>query len=191
MNYIHETAILDSGAEVGENVKIWHFTHIMPKAKIGNSVSIGQNCFVGDNVTIGNDVKIQNNVSLYDGVIIEDNVFVGPSVVFTNVYNPRSLIERKDEYRDTLVSYGATLGANCTIICGVTIGQFSFIGAGALVNKDVKPYALVVGVPGKHIGWMSQHGEQIPLPTSGSGEFICNKTGDKYKLEDGNLLKEE
>lgn len=188
---IHPSAIVDKGAKIGDGSRVWHFVHVCKDAVIGKNVSMGQGVFIGNKVTIGDDCKIQNNVSIYDNVHLEDGVFCGPSMVFTNVYNPRSLIERKDEYRDTLVSYGATLGANCTIICGVTIGQFSFIGAGALVNADVKPYALVVGVPGKHIGWMSQHGEQIPLPTSGSGEFICNKTGDKYKLEDGNLLKEE
>jgi UDP-2-acetamido-3-amino-2,3-dideoxy-glucuronate N-acetyltransferase len=188
---IHPSAIVDKGAKIGDGSRVWHFAHVCKDAVIGKNVSMGQGVFVGNKVTIGDDCKIQNNVSIYDNVHLEDGVFCGPSMVFTNVYNPRSLIERKDEYRDTLVSHGATLGANCTIICGVTIGQFSFIGAGALVNKDVKPYALVVGVPGRHIGWMSQHGEQIPLPISGSGEFICNKTGDKYKLEDGNIFKEE
>ena len=188
---IHPSAIVDKGAKIGDGSRVWHFAHVCKDAVIGKNVSMGQGVFVGNKVTIGDDCKIQNNVSIYDNVHLEDGVFCGPSMVFTNVYNPRSLIERKDEYRDTLVSHGATLGANCTIICGVTIGQFSFIGAGALVNKDVKPYALVVGVPGKHIGWMSQHGEQIPLPISGNGEFTCNKTGDKYKLEDGNIFKEE
>lgn len=188
---IHPSAIVDKGAKIGDGSRVWHFVHVCKDAVIGKNVSMGQGVFIGNKVTIGDDCKIQNNVSIYDNVHLEDGVFCGPSMVFTNVYNPRSLIERKDEYRDTLVSHGATLGANCTIICGVTIGQFSFIGAGALVNKDVKPYALVVGVPGKHIGWMSQHGEQIPLPISGNGEFTCNKTGDKYKLEDGNILKEE
>jgi len=188
---IHPSAIVDKGAKIGDGSRVWHFAHVCKDAVIGKNVSMGQGVFIGNKVTIGDDCKIQNNVSIYDNVHLEDGVFCGPSMVFTNVYNPRSLIERKDEYRDTLVSHGATLGANCTIICGVTIGQFSFIGAGALVNKDVKPYALVVGVPGKHIGWMSQHGEQIPLPISGNGEFTCNKTGDKYKLEDGNILKEE
>ena len=188
---IHPSAIVDKGAKIGDGSRVWHFAHVCKDAVIGKNVSMGQGVFVGNKVTIGDDCKIQNNVSIYDNVHLEDGVFCGPSMVFTNVYNPRSLIERKDEYRDTLVSHGATLGANCTIICGVTIGQFSFIGAGALVNKDVKPYALVVGVPGKHIGWMSQHGEQIPLPISGNGEFTCNKTGDKYKLGDGNIFKEE
>ena len=188
---IHPSAIVDKGAKIGDGSRVWHFAHVCKDAVIGKNVSMGQGVFIGNKVTIGDDCKIQNNVPIYDNVHLEDGVFCGPSMVFTNVYNPRSLIERKDEYRDTLVSHGATLGANCTIICGVTIGQFSFIGAGALVNKDVKPYALVVGVPGKHIGWMSQHGEQIPLPISGNGEFTCNKTGDKYKLEDGNILKEE
>ena len=136
-------------------------------------------------------VKIQNNVSVYDNVHLEDGVFCGPSMVFTNVYNPRSLIDRKDEYRDTLVSHGATLGANCTIVCGVTIGRFAFIGAGTVVNKNIKPYALVVGVPGKQIGWMSEHGEQIPLPLEGNGEYKCEKTGDTYKLVDDTLTKEE
>ena len=151
MNYIHETTILDSGAEVGENVKIWHFTHIMPKAKIGDSVSIGQNCFVGDNVKIGNDVKIQNNVSLYDGVIIEDNVFVGPSVVFTNVKLPRSLEPVNKNYTKTIIRKGVTLGANSTIICGIEIGENAFIGAGSVVTKNVPPDTMWFGNPAKQI----------------------------------------
>ena len=188
---IHPSAIVDKGAKIGDGSRVWHFVHVCKDAVIGENVSMGQGVFVGNKVTIGNNCKIQNNVSIYDNVHLDEGVFCGPSMVFTNVYNPRSLIERKDEYRDTTVSRGATLGANCTIICGVTIGQFSFIGAGALINKDVKPYALMVGVPGRHIGWMSEHGEQIPLPLKGSGEFRCNKTDHIYKLVDGNLLKDE
>tara|TARA_B100000965_G_scaffold91484_1_gene74567 strand:- start:3729 stop:4202 length:474 start_codon:yes stop_codon:yes gene_type:complete len=156
MTYIHETAILDSGAEVGENTKIWHFTHIMSKAKIGESVSIGQNCFIGDNVVVGNNVKIQNNVSLYDGVIIENDVFVGPSVVFTNVKLPRSLESVNKNYTQTIVRKGVTLGANSTIICGVEIGENSFIGAGSVVTKDIPPNTMWYGNPAKQIKKMSR-----------------------------------
>lgn len=188
---IHPSAIVDKGAEIGDGSRIWHFVHICGMAKIGKKVSIGQGVFVGNKVSIGDNCKIQNNVSIYDNVYLEEGVFCGPSMVFTNVYNPRSLIERKDEYRDTLVSRGATLGANCTIICGVTIGEFAFIGAGALINKSVKPYALVVGVPGQQIGWMSRYGQQIDLPLEGDGEFWCKKTNDRYILVDGMLTREE
>jgi UDP-2-acetamido-3-amino-2,3-dideoxy-glucuronate N-acetyltransferase len=188
---IHPSAIVDMGAQIGDGSRIWHFVHICKGAKIGKKVSIGQGVFVGNKVSIGNNCKIQNNVSIYDNVNLEEGVFCGPSMVFTNVYNPRSLIERKDEYRDTLVSRGATLGANCTIICGVTIGEFSFVGAGALINKNVKPYSLVVGVPGKQIGWMSRYGQQIHLPLEGNGEFRCEKTNDRYSLVNGDLIREE
>lgn len=188
--YQHESAIVDEGAQIGEGSRVWHFAHVCGGAKIGKGVSLGQNVFVGNKVTIGDHCKIQNNVSVYDNVHLEEGVFCGPSMVFTNVYNPRSLIERKDEYRDTLVKKGATLGANCTIVCGVTIGAYAFVGAGAVVNKDIKPYALMVGVPAKQIGWMSEFGEQLDLPLVGDGEALCSHTGAKYILTDGNLSKE-
>jgi UDP-2-acetamido-3-amino-2,3-dideoxy-glucuronate N-acetyltransferase len=179
---IHDTAIIDEGAHIGEGSRIWHWAHVCAGAVIGKGVSLGQNVFVGNKVIIGDRCKIQNNVSVYDNVTLEEGVFCGPSMVFTNVYNPRALIERKDQYRDTLVKKGATLGANCTIVCGVTIGEYAFIAAGAVVNKDVKPYALMVGVPAKQIGWMSQYGEQIPLPLEGEGEYSCPYTNQKYRL---------
>ena len=187
--YQHETAIVDEGARIGDDSRVWHWVHICGGAKIGRGVSLGQNVFVGNKVTIGDHCKIQNNVSVYDNVHLEEGVFCGPSMVFTNVHNPRSLIERKDEYRDTLVKKGATLGANCTIVCGSTIGEFAFVGAGAVVTKDVKPYALMVGVPAKQIGWMSEYGEQLDLPVIGNAETTCPHTGEKYQLSDGNLLK--
>jgi UDP-2-acetamido-3-amino-2,3-dideoxy-glucuronate N-acetyltransferase len=186
---IHSTAIVDEGAQIGEGSRIWHWSHICGGAKIGKSVSIGQNVFVGNKVIIGDYCKIQNNVSVYDNVTLEEGVFCGPSMVFTNVYNPRSLIERKSEYRNTLVKVGATLGANCTIVCGVTIGRFAFIGAGAVVNKDVKSYALMAGVPAKHIGWMSEYGEQISLPLEGEGEYTCPHSNQKYKLTNSQLKR--
>ena len=186
----HESAIVDEGAEIGDGSRVWHFVHVCSGARIGKGVSLGQNVFVGNKVIIGDRCKIQNNVSVYDNVVLEEGVFCGPSMVFTNVYNPRSLIERKDEYRDTLVKKGATLGANCTIVCGVTIGAYAFVGAGAVVNKDIKPYALMVGVPAKQIGWMSEFGEQLDLPLVGDGEALCSHTGTKYILSDGNLSKE-
>lgn len=186
MNYYkHESAIVDEGAEIGEGSRVWHFVHVCPGAKIGKKVSLGQNVFVGNKVTIGDSCKIQNNVSIYDNVHLEEGVFCGPSMVFTNVYNPRSLIERKDQYRDTIVKKGATLGANCTIVCGVTIGEYAFVGAGAVINKDVPPYALMVGVPAKQIGWMSKFGEKLDLPLTGNGKTVCENTGEVYILEDG------
>jgi UDP-2-acetamido-3-amino-2,3-dideoxy-glucuronate N-acetyltransferase len=178
----HPSAIIDEGAEIGEGTRIWHWVHVCSGAKIGSGVSLGQNVFIGNKVIIGDNCKIQNNVSVYDKVTLEEGVFCGPSMVFTNVYNPRSLIERKSEYRGTLVKKGATLGANCTIVCGLTIGEFAFVGAGAVINKNVKPYALMVGVPAKQIGWMSEYGEQIPLPLEGEGEYICPHSNQKYKL---------
>ncbi len=190
MNYFkHESAIIDDGAEIGDNCRIWHFSHICSGAKIGEGVSLGQNVFVGNKVNIGNNCKIQNNVSIYDDVYLEEGVFCGPSMVFTNVYNPRSLIERKSEYRSTIVKKGATLGANCTIVCGVTIGKFSFIGAGAVVNKDVPAYALMVGVPAKQIGWMSEYGEQLNLPLTGNEETVCSYTNIKYRLDNNQVTK--
>jgi UDP-2-acetamido-3-amino-2,3-dideoxy-glucuronate N-acetyltransferase len=189
--FFHESAFVDQGASIGQETKVWHFCHISSGAIIGKKCSIGQNVYVGNNVKIGNDCKIQNNVSVYDNVFIEDGVFCGPSMVFTNVYNPRSLVERKDEFLDTHVKKGSSLGANCTIICGINIGEYAFIGAGAVVNEDVKPYALMVGVPAKQIGWMSEFGEKIPLPLKGSGSYICPHTKDKYSLIGSSLIKEE
>lgn len=189
MNFMkHETAIVDDGAVIGENSRVWHWVHVCGGAVIGQGVSLGQNVFVGNKVTIGDKCKIQNNVSIYDNVHLEEGVFCGPSMVFTNVYNPRSLLERKDEYRDTIVKKGATLGANCTIVCGVTIGEYAFVGAGAVINKNVKPFALMVGVPAKQIGWMSKYGEQLVLPLNGDAEVTCTHTGEKYLLNQGNLI---
>lgn len=182
---IHSTAVVDEGAQIGEGSRVWHFAHICAGARIGAGVSLGQNVFVGNRVTIGDRCKIQNNVSVYDNVTLEEGVFCGPSMVFTNVYNPRALIERKNEYRDTLVRRGATLGANCTIICGVTIGEFSLVGAGAVVNKDVPAYALVVGVPARQLGWCSQYGEQLDLPLKGNASATCPHTGQRYLLVEG------
>ncbi|WP_347019153.1 UDP-2-acetamido-3-amino-2,3-dideoxy-D-glucuronate N-acetyltransferase [Acinetobacter calcoaceticus] len=188
--YQHETAIVDNGAQIGEDSRVWHFVHVCSGAKIGKGVSLGQNVFVGNRVVIGDHCKVQNNVSVYDNVILEEGVFCGPSMVFTNVYNPRSLIERKDQYRDTLVKKGATLGANCTIVCGVTIGAYAFVGAGAVVNKDVPAYALIVGVPAKQIGWMSEFGEQLDLPLQGQAQAICSHTGAVYQLDGTTLTKQ-
>lgn len=188
--YKHETAIVDEGAKIGEGSRVWHFAHVCAGAQIGKGVSLGQNVFVGNKVTIGDKCKIQNNVSVYDNVHLEEGVFCGPSMVFTNVYNPRSLIERKDEYKDTIVKKGATLGANCTIVCGVTIHEFAFVGAGAVVNKDVPAYALMVGVPAKQIGWMSEYGEQLNLPLSGNAKVACSHTSAVYTLQDGIVTKE-
>ena len=182
---IHPSAIVDEGARIGPGSRVWHFTHICGGARIGAGCSFGQNVFVGNRVVIGDNVKVQNNVSVYDNVTLEDDVFCGPSMVFTNVYNPRSAINRKDEYRDTLVRRGATLGANCTIVCGVTIGANAFVAAGAVVNRDVPDFALVAGVPARQIGWMSRFGERLPLPVKGDGEAVCAQTGDRYLLANG------
>lgn len=189
--YKHDSAIVDEGAQIGDGSRVWHFVHVCGGAKIGKGVSLGQNVFVGNKVTIGDHCKIQNNVSVYDNVHLEEGVFCGPSMVFTNVYNPRSLIERKDQYRDTLVKKGATLGANCTIVCGVTIGEYAFVGAGAVVNKDVPAYALMVGVPAKQKGWMSEFGEQLDLPLQGNTAVTCPHTGVKYTLNGTQLTKAE
>ncbi len=188
-HYQHPSAIVDEGAQIGEGSRVWHFVHICGGARIGQGVSLGQNVFVGNQVVIGDHCKIQNNVSVYDGVTLEEGVFCGPSMVFTNVYNPRSLIERKSEYRPTLVRRGATLGANCTIVCGVTIGEFAFIGAGAVVNKDVPAYALMVGVPARQVGWMSEFGEQLDLPLQGVGEVLCQQSGACYRLQGRSVCK--
>jgi UDP-2-acetamido-3-amino-2,3-dideoxy-glucuronate N-acetyltransferase len=187
---IHPTAIVDEGAQIGEGTRLWHWVHVCGGAQIGKGVSLGQNVFVGNKVVIGDRCKIQNNVSVYDSVTLEEGVFCGPSMVFTNVYNPRSLIERKNEYRDTLVKRGATLGANCTIVCGVTIGEYAFIGAGSVVNKNVPAYALMVGVPARQIGWISEHGERLDLPLSGDGRATCPATGVGYLLSHGAVTKQ-
>ncbi len=187
MNYhTHPTAIIDDGAQIGDGTRVWHWVHICSQATVGKECSFGQNVFIGNNVSIGNNVKIQNNVSVYDNVTLEDDVFCGPSMVFTNVYNPRSAVSRKNEYRNTLVKQGATLGANCTIVCGVIIGRYAFVGAGAVVNKDIPDYALVVGVPAKQIGWMSEFGEQLKFEKDNQGSLIakCSYTDQLYRLDD-------
>lgn len=190
MNYKkHKTAIIDKGAKIGLGTRIWHWTHVSSGAKIGSNVSLGQNVYVGNKVVIGNKCKIQNNVSIYDNVFLEDDVFCGPSMVFTNVYNPRTEIDRKKEYKSTFIKKGATLGANCTIICGITIGSYSFVGAGAVVNKDIPSYALVVGVPAKQIGWISEYGEKLDLPIKGKSKTTCKHTGQKYELKNTKVIK--
>lgn len=186
--FSHETTLIDEGAEIGEGTKIWHFSHILSGSKIGTGCNIGQNVVVGPDVTIGSGCKIQNNVSVYKGVELEDHVFCGPSIVFTNVYNPRCEISRKNEFTKTLVKKGATIGANATIVGGITIGRYAFIGAGAVVNRDVPDYALVVGNPARQIGWMSQYGEQLALPLTGNGECECPHTGQLYRLEDDKVI---
>ncbi len=188
MTSIHPTAIVDAGAVLGDGCRVWHFVHISAGARIGTGCSFGQNVYVGNDVSIGDNVKIQNNVSVYDAVTLEDDVFCGPSMVFTNVYNPRAAVARKDEYRRTLVRRGATLGANCTIVCGITIGRHAFIGAGAVVNRDVPDFALMLGVPARQAGWMSRFGERLGLPLQGEGEAQCAHTGDRYHLS-GNQLQ--
>ena len=188
MDYFkHETAIVDDGAKIGAGSRVWHFVHVSAGAVIGDNVSLGQGVYIGNRVTVGHRCKIQNNVSVYDNVCLADDVFCGPSVVFTNVYNPRSQVERKDEYRDTYIEQGASLGANCTIVCGVTVGSYAFVGAGTVVTTDVKPFALVVGVPARQISWMSKFGERLDLPLKGEGECQCPNTGDVYKLIDSNV----
>lgn len=185
---IHPSAIVDQGAQLGTGTRVWHFAHLCGGARIGADCSLGQNVFVGNDVLIGDRVKIQNNVSVYDAVTLEDEVFCGPSMVFTNVYNPRAALARKDEYRRTLVRRGATIGANATIVCGVTIGEHAFIAAGAVVRRDVPAYALMAGVPARQLGWISRFGERLPLPVSGDGHASCPHTGDTYLLEDGACL---
>ena len=184
---IHPTALVDEGATIGAASRVWHWVHISAGAVIGKGSSFGQNVFVGNRVRIGNNVKVQNNVSIYDNVTLEDDVFCGPSMVFTNVYNPRSAVSRKDEYRDTVVERGATLGANCTVVCGTRIGHHAFVGAGAVVNRGVQPFALIVGVPARQIGWMSAYGERVNLPLKGNGSWACPHTGDFYQLIDDQL----
>jgi UDP-2-acetamido-3-amino-2,3-dideoxy-glucuronate N-acetyltransferase len=183
---IHSTAIVDDGAQLGADCRVWHWVHISGGARIGARCSFGQNVYVGNDVQIGDNVKIQNNVSVYDAVTLEDDVFCGPSMVFTNVYNPRAAVVRKNEYRRTLVKRGATLGANCTIVCGSTVGEFAFVGAGAVINRDVPAFALMAGVPAKRIGWMSRHGERLDLPAKlpadAQAEAACPATGERYRL---------
>jgi UDP-2-acetamido-3-amino-2,3-dideoxy-glucuronate N-acetyltransferase len=186
----HDSAIVDEGAQLGEGSKVWHFAHVSPGARIGAGCSLGQGVYVGNDVLIGNNVRIQNNVSVYDAVTLEDDVFCGPSMVFTNVYNPRAAVARKNEYRRTRVKRGATLGANCTIVCGVTIGEHAFIGAGAVVQKDVADFALMVGVPARRIGWMGRFGERLHFDLDGRAR--CAASGDEYQMQDGHctLVKE-
>jgi UDP-2-acetamido-3-amino-2,3-dideoxy-glucuronate N-acetyltransferase len=186
MNYFrHESAIVDDGAEIGEDSRIWHFVHVCAGARVGRNVVLGQNVYVGGGAVIGDGCRIQNNVSVYDSVVLEDDVFCGPSAVFTNVTNPRATIDRKQEYRETRVRTGASLGANCTIVCGVTVGRFAFVAAGAVVTRDVDDHSLVAGVPARHAGWMSEYGEKLDLPLSGTGEARCPGTGEIYRLDEG------
>lgn len=183
----HDTAIVDDGATIGDGTRIWHWVHVCGGARIGGGCTLGQNVFVANEVAIGDRVKIQNNVSVYDGVTLEEEVFCGPSMVFTNVHNPRSAVVRRDEYRPTLVRRGATLGANCTVLCGVTIGEYAFVAAGAVVTRDVAAHALMAGVPARQVGWMSRHGERLDLPPEGEGEAACPATGERYRLTGGKL----
>ena len=185
--FAHETAVIDEGVEIGEGTKIWHFSHIMTGCKIGSNCNLGQNVVVSPDVILGNNVKVQNNVSIYTGVICEDDVFLGPSMVFTNVTNPRSAVVRRDKYVKTLVEKGATIGANATIVCGNLIGKFSFIGAGAVVTREVKPYALVVGNPSRQIGWMSEYGHRLEFNSEGLAR--CPESGEEYKLDDEKVTK--
>jgi UDP-2-acetamido-3-amino-2,3-dideoxy-glucuronate N-acetyltransferase len=180
---VHPSAIVDEGAQLGEGCRVWHFAHISAGARIGRDCSFGQGVYVGNDVVIGHNVKVQNNVSVYDAVTLEDDVFCGPSMVFTNVHNPRSAVPRKNEYRRTLVKRGATLGANCTIVCGVTVGAYAFVGAGAVVTRNVPDHALVTGVPARISGWMSRHGEKLDFPFSGEGWAKCPATGERYHLQ--------
>lgn len=186
----HESAIVDDGADIGDDTKVWHFCHVSAGARIGRGCSLGQNVYVGRDVQIGNGCKIQNNVSVYEAVVLEDEVFCGPSMVFTNVHNPRSAIVRKHEYRPTLVRKGASLGANCTIVCGITVGEYAFVGAGAVVTRDVRPFALIAGVPGRPIGWMSAFGHRLDLPLRGEAEARCPETNERYVLS-GDVVRRD
>ena len=185
--FAHETAVIDEGSEIGKGTKIWHFSHIMPNCRIGENCNIGQNVVISPEVILGRNVKVQNNVSLYTGVICEEDVFIGPSAVFTNVTNPRSAINRKDRYARTLVKRGATIGANATIVCGHDIGEFAFVGAGAVVTKPVSPYSLVVGNPARHTGWMSEKGHRLRFDAEGNA--ACLESGEKYFLNNGMVTK--
>jgi UDP-2-acetamido-3-amino-2,3-dideoxy-glucuronate N-acetyltransferase len=185
--FAHETAVIDDGCEIGEGTRIWHFSHIMSGARLGKNCNLGQNVLVSDDVILGNNVKVQNNISIYTGVICEDDVFLGPSMVFTNIVNPRSAVVRKGSYVKTLVGKGASIGANATIICGNTLGEFCFIGAGAVVTKDVPPYALVVGNPGKQVGWMSEYGHRLHFNEQNMA--VCPESGEKYELKNGGVSK--
>ena len=185
--FAHETAVIDAGCTIGKGTKIWHFSHIMPNCKLGENCNIGQNVVVSPDVTLGKNVKVQNNVSIYTGVICEDDVFLGPSMVFTNVMNPRSAVNRKNEYLKTIVKRGASIGANATIVCGHDIGEFAFIGAGAVVTKTVPPYALMVGNPARQLGWMSEFGQRLEFDNEGIA--ICSESGEKYKLVNNNVNK--
>lgn len=185
--FAHETAIIDNGCTIGEGTKIWHFSHIMQDCDIGNNCNIGQNVVVSPKVVLGNNVKVQNNVSIYTGVICEDDVFLGPSMVFTNVINPRSAISRKDQYKTTIVKKGASIGANATIVCGHTIGEYALIGAGAVITKDVKPYALVVGNPARQTGWVSEYGHKLNFDQNGMA--ICPESGQRYNFSNGQVIR--
>lgn len=185
--FAHETAVVDDGCEIGKGTRIWHFSHVMSGARLGENCNLGQNVLVSDDVILGNNVKVQNNVSIYTGVICEDDVFLGPSMVFTNIVNPRSAVVRKGAYVKTLVGKGASIGANATIICGNTLGEFCFIGAGAVVTKDVPPYALVVGNPGKQVGWMSEYGHRLHF--DGQNLAVCPESSEKYELKNGGVNK--
>jgi UDP-2-acetamido-3-amino-2,3-dideoxy-glucuronate N-acetyltransferase len=185
--FAHETAVIDEGCKIGRGTSIWHFSHIMAGSEIGEKCNIGQNVVISPGVKLGRNVKVQNNVSIYTGVICEDDVFLGPSMVFTNIVNPRSAVTRKDSYVSTIVEKGASIGANSTIICGNKIGKFSFIGAGAVVTKDIKPYALVVGNPARQTGWMSEYGHKLEFDDNGFA--VCPESGEKYRIQDGNVLK--
>lgn len=185
--FAHETAVIDPGCRIGAGCRIWHFCHLMPDCELGERCTLGQNVMVASGVKLGNNVKVQNNVSLYTGVVCEDDVFLGPSMVFTNVVNPRSAVNRREQFRQTLVKRGATIGANATIICGVTIGEYAFVGAGAVVTRNVKPYALVVGNPARQIGWMSEFGHRLQFNTNGLA--VCPESGQHYQLEEGNVRR--
>lgn len=185
--FAHESAYIDEGCTIGKGTKIWHFSHIMPGCTIGERCNIGQNVVISPGVILGNNVKIQNNVSVYTGVICEDDVFLGPSMVFTNVINPRSAVNRKNEYKTTLVKRGASIGANATVVCGITIGEYGFIGAGAVVTKDVKPYELVYGNPARHRGWISEYGHTLEFGPDGTA--VCPESGQAYRLQNGTVSK--